>query len=415
MSPVLPSPIHISALGLGFAVVIGLIALAQRLGDWRSKPIGASLGTIGGILALCWVYFVALWVLQLDLLQHLSLTLLCGFAVVLFLILFMVKKSRTAAKISHHSTQLTIEDFSVHVALNLKVTSACDRTGSALYLTRVTKWRDESSGYGPIDIFRDLPGVVLLGNDIGLPSGVARTFQLLEFTNPARPIIRTKLLPQGGFKEWPISNPGIWRMDLQLRWDGGEEDIVKCFRWTNNKPPVFVDGPQGDILRESDTVRPRPPEHRPNNRIVEGWQKVHLMGQLRDPSFSGTKVILLAHSDDESVEYATQLRNLLFECNWLADGPYKIPLTVSFWDIQISQGPTGDNAAVLALYNALVTSRIRCRPGHILDPNAGVDTLILWVGVSGPEGTEPGSLFVPTRFDPSWIPQHAAHFGTTQV
>jgi hypothetical protein len=92
--------------------------------------------------------------------------------------------------------------------------------------------------------------MVILADQTDMPKREPRVFQLLEFTNPTAPFIRTKVLPDGAFREFPILSKGVWRLDLQLRWDGGTQDIIKCFRWSNTALPIFIDCPEGDILRE---------------------------------------------------------------------------------------------------------------------------------------------------------------------
>jgi hypothetical protein len=151
------------------------------------------------------------------------------------------------------ASELSIEDYAVHDALNLRVTSQSDRTRSALYITRITRWNDEQNGYATPDLFRALPPMIILANQTDLPKHTPRIFQLLEFTDPVSPLLRTKVIPEGFFREWTIPNKGTWRLDLQLRWDGGAKDITKCFRWSDAGLPVFVGCQRGDILREQNT------------------------------------------------------------------------------------------------------------------------------------------------------------------
>lgn len=66
----IPNPTHLAALSMGFAVAATFITLAQRIGDWRSEPVGVALGTVGGLLALGWAYFAFLWIFQINLLRQ---------------------------------------------------------------------------------------------------------------------------------------------------------------------------------------------------------------------------------------------------------------------------------------------------------------------------------------------------------
>jgi hypothetical protein len=81
---------RIFLLGVAVTALVGLIHLGQRLGDWRSKTIAWMLGTLAAILFTFWVYFLCLWIFDIDMrpwfTAHwlvVSLLLLVGVAIVL--------------------------------------------------------------------------------------------------------------------------------------------------------------------------------------------------------------------------------------------------------------------------------------------------------------------------------------------
>jgi hypothetical protein len=63
----LPNPGYVAMLSLGFAVIACVLALGQRLGDLRSKPLARVLVALGIGLLLCWIYLAALWLFMFDL------------------------------------------------------------------------------------------------------------------------------------------------------------------------------------------------------------------------------------------------------------------------------------------------------------------------------------------------------------
>jgi hypothetical protein len=65
----LPQAIHVAILSLVIGAMMGLIALAQRLGDWRSKFWARVLGGLAGALTLSLLYLLLLWVFGLDMIE----------------------------------------------------------------------------------------------------------------------------------------------------------------------------------------------------------------------------------------------------------------------------------------------------------------------------------------------------------
>jgi hypothetical protein len=63
----LPQPIHVALVSLVCGLVYFLIQLAQRLGEWRSKAVANILGVIAGLLGICVLYMISLWVFKVDL------------------------------------------------------------------------------------------------------------------------------------------------------------------------------------------------------------------------------------------------------------------------------------------------------------------------------------------------------------
>jgi hypothetical protein len=63
----LPQPIHVALVGLVLASMYAVIQLAQRLGEWRSKIIARILGIVAGLLGVCALYLISLWIFGVDL------------------------------------------------------------------------------------------------------------------------------------------------------------------------------------------------------------------------------------------------------------------------------------------------------------------------------------------------------------
>jgi len=53
-------------LSAGLAMILCLLQLAQRLGDWRSRKMAHLLTTAAVVLGLCWAYLIFLWIFKVD-------------------------------------------------------------------------------------------------------------------------------------------------------------------------------------------------------------------------------------------------------------------------------------------------------------------------------------------------------------
>jgi hypothetical protein len=62
----MPLQSKIALIGIGFAVIVAIVTLAQRLGDWRSKVLARLLGVAAAILVVFWLYVVGLWLFNTD-------------------------------------------------------------------------------------------------------------------------------------------------------------------------------------------------------------------------------------------------------------------------------------------------------------------------------------------------------------
>lgn len=251
---------------------LAVLALAQRLGDYQNKPlaVGLVLGVVGLWGRAGWLWF----------------------------------KERRGS-----STGPEVEDFAVHDALNLKITNISPvpaLTRSVLYLTRVTKWDEEWKGYRTVAAFQDLPHMVILADQTGLPRKTPRIYQLLEFTNPSSPFIRTKTLPQGEFKDWQIPERGTWRLELQLRWDGGTKDIVRCFIWSATSLPAFIPCPAGRDLPEQFQ-----PVSRQSAILFDAPQLVPEKWSPAEPGHFNSSIVFV--NDGNSIAYDIRIDELTFD------------------------------------------------------------------------------------------------------
>jgi hypothetical protein len=88
----IPTALHLSMIGVGFAVLAAIFTFAQRMGNWHSKPVGLVLGVIGACLAPFWVYIVSLWVFQIDLLAKVVTVSVSAALVVVALVAIGLRK-----------------------------------------------------------------------------------------------------------------------------------------------------------------------------------------------------------------------------------------------------------------------------------------------------------------------------------
>jgi hypothetical protein len=138
-----------------------------------------------------------------------------------------------------------IETSPASDALNLIITnlSPVDMDADKLLLHGVMKWGERISQFHEVEQFKQFSTVTLYGDQIGLPACEPRRFQLLEFKNPAGPIFRARVESVGA-REWSIPSHGLWRMDLELRWnDGTPYPFQQCFKWDQRAAPDFVSCP----------------------------------------------------------------------------------------------------------------------------------------------------------------------------
>src|ERR1039458_8011357 len=61
-----PSAAHTLLLRMGLSIILCLLPLAQRLGEWRSRVVARILVVLSAVLGLSWLYLICLWIFQLD-------------------------------------------------------------------------------------------------------------------------------------------------------------------------------------------------------------------------------------------------------------------------------------------------------------------------------------------------------------
>jgi hypothetical protein len=136
-----------------------------------------------------------------------------------------------------------IEDDPDVNALNLRITNDIETTGlqdCIIYLHR--RALVDRKPRTPLPSFSVLK---LTANHHDIAYMEERRYQLLEFTNPARPFFTT----YGSTVDLPCM--GLWRLDLELVWYGGTPyHFSKCFMWEGGRSPYFVECPDGraDVL-----------------------------------------------------------------------------------------------------------------------------------------------------------------------
>lgn len=135
---------------------------------------------------------------------------------------------------------VVIEDDPGSDALNLRITNAVHRPEliqSKLFLHVVQEWDDMLEDFKQPSEFRAFVTAELFANEGNLPYKIPRRFQLVEFTNPAGPVIKVK----GSQGTWKIPRPGTWKFFQELRWDGGSPyRFVKYVHWGRSSAPAFV-------------------------------------------------------------------------------------------------------------------------------------------------------------------------------
>jgi hypothetical protein len=139
----------------------------------------------------------------------------------------------------------------------------------------------------------------------------------------------------------------------------------------------------------------------PRHRTLEGWQRVSILNDMS--FFKGAEISIMAHNDTEPMNYARQFCDILAECGFLVDGPRPIPLTATFWDIQVSRDSfLEERPIVQAVLNMLSRLNVRYRPSPILDGSIPKGKMALLVGVNGPEWNS-WNNHPPLGIEPDWI------------
>ncbi len=118
-----------------------------------------------------------------------------------------------------------VSGFPVHNALNLRVTARRDIAGDELILHSIEMW--DEIGQRFCDAYSGTFPFTLFGDKTGLPKRKRRIFQLVEFTDKMRPIVRGTT--DGRFIELALRN-GVFRFNMELRWSGGTKRIVRTIR-----------------------------------------------------------------------------------------------------------------------------------------------------------------------------------------
>ena len=61
-----PSAAQTLLLSMGLSIILCLLPLAQRLGEWRSRVVARILVVLSAVLGLSWLYLICLWIFKLD-------------------------------------------------------------------------------------------------------------------------------------------------------------------------------------------------------------------------------------------------------------------------------------------------------------------------------------------------------------
>jgi hypothetical protein len=142
-------------------------------------------------------------------------------------------------------SRLAIDRLSVSNALNIQITSKNkSRYGTELVVVGLRWWDAERRQFMPIAT-PETPPFVLLGDDVNLPVGTPRTFQLIRFLD--RQHERSIL---GGFatgpKRFQLPRPGIWEYQMKLTWAGSDpaQQIFEYICWDHHEQPHFCNRPR---------------------------------------------------------------------------------------------------------------------------------------------------------------------------
>jgi hypothetical protein len=137
------------------------------------------------------------------------------------------------------SSPVSVEEWSVNNALNLKITSKRkDIFRNELTLVSLQWWDPHRGQFMPMST-EEKPPFVLLGNEVNLPRGVPRMFQLLEFKDKRGPYTILGAFSDGA-KRIPLPNWGTWKYVMELKWAGSDGlKIVKCINWEMDSLPRF--------------------------------------------------------------------------------------------------------------------------------------------------------------------------------
>jgi hypothetical protein len=145
----------------------------------------------------------------------------------------------TTSSLRSESTTLgnipTIEENPDMNALNLWITNnfsevRLERTALFIHGRRLLGQQAE-----PLPDFQTIH---FTANADGLPFGVRRRFQVLEFKNPSVPEFKGYV--DGQFVSVKLPMRGLWQIDLEIRWAGGSYSFRKCLRWDETSAPRFV-------------------------------------------------------------------------------------------------------------------------------------------------------------------------------
>ena len=187
-----------------------------------------------GLAMLCFAFYLSLRATHPRLFAALAIG--CS-AVALFVwVVIAIYPSLSGGSSRPKSEIPKIEDDADVNALNIRITNDIERKGlndCLLYLHR--RVLVGSKARTPLPSFQVIR---LTSNHHDIPYMEERRYQLLEFTDPARPFFRS----YSGTVDLPCM--GLWRLDLELVWYGGQPyRFSKCFMWESGRSPYFTECP----------------------------------------------------------------------------------------------------------------------------------------------------------------------------
>lgn len=165
-----------------------------------------------------------------------------------FLVVFLLLELVNMLK--KRQTLPTVERFTDPRALNLIITNKyCENGlfGENLFVHSARR-RNVGRRQWEANVLPECPCALTKDDHppevIGLKYGVPRMFQLVEFDEQPKPIIRWRT-NTGEAKNMPLPDFGIWQLTAELRWTGGGMPKSKYwFIWDSENPlPVFCEEP----------------------------------------------------------------------------------------------------------------------------------------------------------------------------